>query len=115
MIRVRLAAAVVLVPALLVGLVACDPSPPTDPSATCRGTGVRTTRDVAYDRVAGVDSKLLSLDLYEPVRPGGCGPAPIVVYVHGGGFSIGDKANKISDKVSLFTGEGWVFASVNYR
>lgn len=35
--------------------------------------------------------------------------------MHGGGFASGDKANKIDDKVRLFTGEGWVFASVNYR
>lgn len=68
-----------------------------------------------YKQVAGVDPSLLSLDYYKPVRATGCGPAPIVVFVHGGGFVNGDKDNKIDDKVKLFTGEGWVFASVNYR
>ena len=29
--------------------------------------------------------------------------------------SIGDKANKIADKVELFTDAGWAFASLNYR
>jgi acetyl esterase/lipase len=55
------------------------------------------------------------LDLYVPVRAARCGAAPLVVYVHGGGFVEGDKANKIGDKVALFTGEGWGFASLNYR
>lgn len=83
--------------------------------AECRGTGVTPAPDLAYRRVDGVDPNLLSLDLYLPARPDGCGPAPLVVYVHGGGFRTGDKANRIADKVALFTGEGWAFASVNYR
>jgi acetyl esterase/lipase len=56
-----------------------------------------------------------SLDLYLPTRHPGCGPTPIVVWVHGGAFSIGDKANQVADKVRLFNREGWAFASVNYR
>jgi acetyl esterase/lipase len=35
--------------------------------------------------------------------------------VHGGAFISGDKSNRITDKVNLFTNEGWAFASVNYR
>lgn len=73
------------------------------------------TRDVRYRSVSGVDPNLLALDHYRPVRPSGCGPAPIVVYVHGGGFSVGDKGNKITDKAKVFTAEGWAFVSVNYR
>lgn len=83
--------------------------------ASCRGTGSTATEGVPYKRVAGVDPNLLSLDYHRPTRPRGCGPAPIVVYVHGGGFRFGDRANKVADKVDLFTGEGWVFATVNYR
>lgn len=81
----------------------------------CRGTATTTMRDLAYHQVDGIDPNLLSLDLYVPVLPEGCGPTPLVVYVHGGGFATGDKANRIGDKVALFTGEGWAFASVNYR
>jgi acetyl esterase/lipase len=55
------------------------------------------------------------LDLYTPDGVGGGDRRPVVVYVHGGGWSIGDKANKIADKVALFTNAGYVFASVNYR
>ena len=35
--------------------------------------------------------------------------------MHGGAFVTGDKANKITDKVKLFTDAGWAFASLNYR
>jgi arylformamidase len=99
----------------LTALAGPAPSTAATSPATCRGNGSRASRDVPYKTVAGVDPGLLSLDLYTPILPAGCGPAPIVVYVHGGGFRNGDKANKIDDKVDLFTGEGWVFASVNYR
>jgi len=37
------------------------------------------------------------------------------VYAHGGGYSIGDKSQQVSDKITLFDAEGWVFASINYR
>ena len=93
---------------------AANPTTTTTP-ATCRGGPVRASKDVAYRRVDGVDPNLLSLDAYVPHRDAGCAPAPIVVYVHGGGFARGDKAHRISDKVRLFTDEGWTFVSVNYR
>src|SRR6266545_2547027 len=65
--------------------------------------------DVRY----GSSSEAQALDLYLPAR---CDEAvPLVVYVHGGGFRRGDKASKVDDKVRLFTGEGWAFASVDYR
>ena len=41
--------------------------------------------------------------------------APLILYVHGGGWSQGDKAHDISDKVEHFVGEGYAFASMNYR
>jgi arylformamidase len=54
------------------------------------------------------------LDLYLP--PGSAGDhRPVVVYVHGGGWRTGDKRNQIQDKANLFTGAGYVFASLNYR
>ncbi len=82
---------------------------------SCRGTGTAVTKTVPYANVAGVNRNLLSLDYSLPKRPAGCGPAPLVAYVHGGGFRIGDKANQVADKVRLFNDEGWVFASLNYR
>lgn len=94
---------------------ACVPGPvvPGDPDCTVTGHGTRA--DLRYARSPGTDAALQSLDLYLPTREAGCGPVPTVVYVHGGGFQVGDKANRIGDKVRLFTAQGWAFASVNHR
>jgi acetyl esterase/lipase len=65
--------------------------------------------DVPY--VDGGDP-LQRLDLYLP--PGdGCDPTPVVVWVHGGGWRVGDKRNNMQDKVDLWNGAGWAVASVN--
>jgi arylformamidase len=89
----------------------CDPPPPPD----CTTTGTTAHKDLRYAASPGTSTNLQSLDLYLPVRPAGCGPVPLVAYVHGGAFIVGDKSNRITDKVNLFTREGWAFASLNYR
>lgn len=86
-------------------------APTSSTSAACRTDGLATT--VAYAEIAGVESNLTSLDIYQPAS-GSCG-APIVMWVHGGGYSVGDKANQIADKVRLFNDAGWILVSVNYR
>ncbi len=55
------------------------------------------------------------LDLYSPDGAKAGDHRPVVVYVHGGGWSVGDKSNKIAAKADLFTAAGYAFASVNYR
>jgi acetyl esterase/lipase len=95
----------------LVGAKCGPPRPPLD----CTATGNTAHKDVRYASSPGTAARLQSLDLYVPNRPQGCGPVPLVAYVHGGAFVTGDKANKITDKVDLFTREGWAFASLNYR
>jgi arylformamidase len=90
----------------------CEPPPPP---VDCTATGNTVHKDVRYATSPGTAATLQSLDLYLPNRPATCGPAPLVAYVHGGAFITGDKANKITDKVDLFTAEGWAFASINYR
>jgi len=67
--------------------------------------------DVAYDEGAPADPQR-ALDLYPPASGTG---APVVVWVHGGAWTTGDKRNQLSDKVALFNGEGYLFVSVNYR
>ena len=66
-----------------------------------------------YNQIEGVDNNLLSLDIYynsliEEKKP-------VIIYVHGGAWSIGDKANKIENKANLFQSANEVFVSVNYR
>ena len=73
-------------------------------------------RTFAYASHPGVDPNLTSLDVYAPVAgEGGCRDRPIVVWVHGGGWTSGDKREYMTDKVKLFNDAGYVFASVNYR
>jgi acetyl esterase/lipase len=67
---------------------------------------------VRYATVAGVPPDRLSLDVYPTARA--C-PAPVVVWVHGGGFVTGDKSRQVADKVRLFDELGYTFVSVNYR
>jgi arylformamidase len=62
--------------------------------------------------VPGVDQNLTSLDIHAPSAP--C-DAPVVMWVHGGGYRIGDKSNQVRDKIKLFNDHGWIFVSVNYR
>jgi acetyl esterase/lipase len=41
--------------------------------------------------------------------------APLVVFIHGGGWSIGDKRSGAGAKPVHFTTNGYAFASINYR
>jgi arylformamidase len=91
------------------------PAASTASGSSCSGHGSVAHRNLRYARDPGVAARLQSLDLYVPKRADGCAPAPVVVWVHGGGFRRGDKANKVADKVRVFTRAGWAFASVNYR
>jgi acetyl esterase/lipase len=87
-----------------------SPSSTASPTHSCASQARPTT--VAYETIAGVDPNLTSLDVHAPASA--CG-APVVVWVHGGGYQTGDKANQMADKVRLFNGHGWILVSVNYR
>jgi arylformamidase len=73
-------------------------------------------RDISYDAgTPTADPNDNALDIYVPDGAAPGEARPVVVYVHGGGWRVGDKANQIADKVNLFTGAGYVFVSLNYR
>lgn len=65
------------------------------------------TREFSY----GPDPKQ-RLDL---IRPAGTSRAPVLLFVHGGGWSIGDKSHAAGDKARWANSKGWAFASANYR
>jgi acetyl esterase/lipase len=72
-----------------------------------------TKTTVAYKTITGIDPNLLSLDVYHFGQTTIF--SPIVVYVHGGAWAIGDKANSMDNKTNLFSSLGYLFISVNYR
>lgn len=76
--------------------------------ATLRGS---TQREVTYCTIRQTE---LKLDLYYPRS--GEEPFPVVVYIHGGGWSIGDKAEVEGSVGALELMErGYALASINYR
>lgn len=69
----------------------------------------RLPREIAY----GGDA-LQRLDFYPAASAKGS--APLIVFVHGGGWKRGDKRNATgAAKIAHFTGRGYAFASINYR
>jgi arylformamidase len=72
-----------------------------------------TYLDVPYASLPGVDPESLSLDIY---TPDGAKDAPVLVMVHGGGWTRGSKTNAVGDShVPYFTGQGFIYVSINYR
>jgi arylformamidase len=71
-------------------------------------SGTKALRDLAYG-----EHRLQKLDVYRPAQPAG----PILLYVHGGGWAKGDKAEPaaIQPKVKYWTALGYVVVAANYR
>jgi arylformamidase len=86
-------------------------TPPETTPTECSPAEGPTT--VAYRTVPGFDTDLTSLDIHLPASAE-C-DAPVVMWVHGGGYRTGDKANGMRDKIRLFNDAGWILVSVNYR
>jgi acetyl esterase/lipase len=71
----------------------------------------RADQTIAY----GSDPKQ-QLDLWYPADHNNEQSRPLVLFVHGGGWSKGDKGNATGRlKPPHYTGQGYVFASINYR
>lgn len=100
---------------------------------------VKTTEDVVFghvkgywDSLPGVEADVtkaftegytrsfrhhnikLTLDLYRPAEA--TGPRPLILFIHGGAFYVGDKQEPAYiDFCRYFTSLGYVTASINYR
>ncbi len=53
------------------------------------------------------------LDVYLPA--GGSRPCPVIVWMHPGGFNIGDKKWEIADNAEPMLARGYAVVSINYR
>ena len=98
--------------ALVVAAIVVAALPTAAEAATKKACPKQPTRNLQYRKVKGVEPRLLSVDVYPPKS--GC-PAPIVVWVHGGAWQVGDKSNQMANKVRLLNELGYVVVSVNYR
>ena len=71
--------------------------------------GVKAIRNVEY---AKVDGQSLKLDLYLPAKSDA--GSPLLVWIHGGGWTKGSK-NGVNGSMLRLTGAGYAVASIDYR
>src|SRR5215471_14716030 len=80
------------------------------------GTVVKTS-DIEYGTATNLShqSITLTLDMYEP-KNDTVTKRPVIVWVHGGSFSSGDKTSpELVDEANTFSKKGYVNVSINYR
>ena len=70
-------------------------------------------RDVVYNHMPAVSDGNFTMDIYAPDE---AEDLPIIIMVHGGAWTYGNKQNAIGPKQSdFFTDEGFIYVSINYR
>jgi acetyl esterase/lipase len=91
--------------------------PPTVTAEAASRSSFVVARDVVY--LEGGDPALQTLDVYAPAVGTGsssaaAGGRPVLIYVHGGAMTRGDKRN-VGRKPEYYCSRGWVLVSINYR
>ena len=76
------------------------------------GKDLEIFSNIQFQQLPDVNKNLQSLDIYAPKNNEES--MPVILYVHGGGWHQGDKAN-LSFKADFFTRNSFVFISTNYR
>jgi acetyl esterase/lipase len=75
------------------------------------GRRIAVTKNVPY---VTDGAKAQRLDVYAPA--GGAAPgAPVMIYVHGGAWVLGDKREQGKPMLFELVNDGWVCFSINYR
>lgn len=102
---------------ILLVTIAAFAATPAGAQAAADSCSVASPTTHVYKTVTGVNPNLLSLDVYMPSSTCRNGKkAPVVVWVHGGAYTIGDKrTGGAATKAQLFNSKGWAFVSINYR
>ncbi|MHB8464738.1 MAG: alpha/beta hydrolase [Acidimicrobiales bacterium] len=75
-----------------------------------RERGVTRVKDIAYVEGGGARRRL---DIYRPSTP--VAGAPVLFYIHGGGWVIGDKREQGLPMMWHLAARGWVCVTANYR
>ncbi|MDZ4850321.1 MAG: alpha/beta hydrolase fold domain-containing protein [Pirellulaceae bacterium] len=81
------------------------------PRTTRLAAGSIVTKDVRYIEMPGVEANDQNLDIYAPAN---AKHAPVLVYVHGGGWAKGDKKS-VGGTAAFFNEHGYIYVSINYR
>ncbi|MXZ44040.1 MAG: alpha/beta hydrolase [Gammaproteobacteria bacterium] len=77
-----------------------------------------TTTGIQFRELPGIEPSHQSLDYFRPLAAEGeeaPSNLPVILYVHGGRWMIGDKDIDQSPFVEYFTDQGFVVVSTNYR
>src|SRR5262245_42279046 len=82
------------------------------PGATVKASTVRLAESLSDIEYARAGSKSLKLDLH---LPEGDGPFPVIVWIHGGGWTSGSKQLSADGPQLRQTTRGYAVASINYR
>ncbi|HWX20842.1 MAG TPA: alpha/beta hydrolase [Candidatus Binatia bacterium] len=85
-----------------------QPAPDQGPPRFSLPPGVKVLHDLEYGRA---DGKPRLLDLYLPDKS--AKPVPLIIWIHGGAWMSGSKANP--SPALHFAGEGYAVAHVGYR
>ena len=73
----------------------------------------RVLKDVTYCTVDEVD---LKMDIYQPNAQDMTQPAPVVLFLHGGGWRLSDKSDVLRTvDIDQLNHRGFLVASINYR
>ncbi|MEI8195686.1 MAG: alpha/beta hydrolase, partial [Phycisphaerae bacterium] len=90
--------------------------PTSQPATRPAQTPVLADNTVLYSNVpyGGPDATLNVLDIYAPPKFASAPALPVLIFVHGGEWSRGDKLN-VSCKPKFFNEHGVLFVSLNYR
>ena len=75
-----------------------------------REPGVDAIKDIPYVDGGG---RLQSLDIYKPT--GDLNGAPVLLYIHGGGWVLGDKREQGLPMMWHMAANGWICVTANYR
>ena len=83
------------------------------PAPDVRALGKSFISAAYFDVPYASHSAAQKLDIYLPAR--GSRPYPVIVWMHPGGFHVGDKQWEVADNAEPMLARGYAVVSINYR